>query len=122
MLGRCGMQDELTIDRLLLKMQEVEASDLHIKVGSPPVLRIASQLHEINVPPLTNEAARAMLMQIVPKHLQGQVQQRGGGDFCHSPAPGQRYRCSCSHDDGGPHTTSRRVNPKIHSFEALRTP
>lgn len=116
------MQDELTIDRLLLKMQEVEASDLHIKVGSPPVLRIASQLHEINVPPLTNEAARAMLMQIVPRHLQDQLQQRGGVDFSHTPAPGQRYRCSVFHAGGGLHAAIRRVNPKIPSFEELHLP
>jgi hypothetical protein len=49
------MAADLSIQRLLLKMQDVEASDLHIKVGSPPVLRVAAQLHAINVPPMSAE-------------------------------------------------------------------
>ena len=36
-------------------MTEVEASDLHIKVGSPPVLRIAAVLHGIDAPPLRQD-------------------------------------------------------------------
>ena len=34
------MHNELTIHRLLLKMEEIEASDLHLKIGSPPIVRV----------------------------------------------------------------------------------
>ena len=44
------MPHTLTIQKLLLKLKEVEASDLHIKIGSPPVVRIASILHGVELP------------------------------------------------------------------------
>ena len=33
------------LDELLRKMMDVEASDVHLKVGSPPVMRIDGDLH-----------------------------------------------------------------------------
>src|SRR5687767_6791950 len=116
------MQGEITLDRLLLKMQEVEASDLHLKIGSAPVLRVASKLHEISTPPLTAERTEQMLMPIVPKHVTAALEQRGGVDFSHTPAPGQRYRCSVFHAGGGLHAAIRRVNPKIPNFDELHLP
>ncbi len=60
------MNDHLDMDRLLLGMAEYEASDLHIKPGSPPVYRIASKLQPIQAPPLTKEETRTMLYTIIP--------------------------------------------------------
>jgi twitching motility protein PilT len=116
------MQTSVSIDRLLLKMQEVEASDLHIKVGSPPVLRIAAVLHEVNAPAITAAQASELLTPIVPKHLQNQLDTKGGVDFSHTPAPGQRFRCSVFHAGGALNAAIRRVNPKIPDFRELHLP
>ncbi len=50
-MARIVMQKDLTIHRLLLKMSEVEASDLHIKIGSPPMHpeQLRSRVHGIAV-------------------------------------------------------------------------
>jgi len=116
------MQGELTIQRLLSKMQEVEASDLHIKVGSPPVLRIAAVLHAINAPSLSGAETNHLLMPIVPKHLLVQLEERGGIDFSHTEGVTNRFRCSVFHAGGGLHAAIRRVNPKIPSFGDLHLP
>lgn len=116
------MQGDITLDRLLIKMQEVEASDLHIKVGSPPVLRVAAKLLEVNAPAFTPPDTERLLMPIVPKHLAANLEQRGGIDFSHTPGPGQRYRCSVFHAGGGLHAAIRRVNPKVPNFEELHLP
>jgi len=116
------MQGELTIQRLLSKMQEVEASDLHIKVGSPPVLRIAAVLHAINAPPLTGAETSQLLMPIVPPHLAAQLEERGGIDFSHTEGVINRFRCSVFHAGGGLHAAIRRVNPKIPTFTDLHLP
>src|SRR5258705_9305584 len=78
------MPQELTIQRLLQAMTEREASDLHIKVGSPPVLRIAAHLHQLNLPVLSAEDTKKMLMPIVPPHQLTTLENRGGGDFSHT--------------------------------------
>jgi len=116
------MLGALTIQRLLLKMQEVEASDLHIKIGSPPVIRIASLLHRVDAPVLAAEDIRQLLSPIIPDHLRANLERLGGIDFSHHDDQGHRFRCSVFHAGGGLHSAIRRVNPKIPDFEALNLP
>ncbi len=113
---------ELTISRLLQKMAEVEASDLHIKIGCPPVIRIASRLHRIDAPPLSPADTEKLLMPIVPEHMRDQLKERGGVDFSHHESPEQRFRCSVFHAGGALHAAIRRVNPKIPDFKSLNLP
>ena len=94
------MLGALTIQRLLMKMQEIEASDLHIKVGSPPVLRIASELHRIDAPELTADDTKQLLMPIVPHHLADALEERGGIDFSHHETVQDRFRCSVFYAGG----------------------
>jgi twitching motility protein PilT len=115
------MLGDLTIHRLLLKMKEVEASDLHIKIGSPPVLRIASNLVPTSLPVLSVEDTTELLMPIVPPRQAPNLDTKGGVDFSHTEAYG-RFRCSVFHAGGGLHAAIRRVSPKIPSFEELRLP
>ncbi len=116
------MTDEMTIERLLLKMCEVQASDLHLKVGSPPVLRVAAVLHAINMPPLTEEDTKRLVTDLIPANLMATVDAKGGIDFSHTQGVGQRFRCSVFHAGGGLHAAIRRVNPKIPSFTDLHLP
>jgi twitching motility protein PilT len=116
------MLGAMTISRLLQKMKEVEASDLHIKVGSAPVLRIASGLHRIDSPEFTADDTRTLLAPIIPDHLRRSLEERGGIDFSHHEGADQRYRCSVFHAGGGLHAAIRRVNPKIPDFNTLHLP
>jgi len=116
------MTGEITIQRLLLKMQEVEASDLHMKVGCKPVLRIGGRLFVIDADELTPESTEKLLMPIVPQHLKEALREKGGIDFSHHEGAHQRFRCSVFHAGNGLHAAIRRVNPKIPSFEELHLP
>ncbi|MCZ6850854.1 MAG: PilT/PilU family type 4a pilus ATPase [Planctomycetota bacterium] len=116
------MLGALTIHRLLEKMKEVDASDLHIKIGSPPVLRIASALHRIEAPDLNGDDTRQLLTPIIPPHLKQQFEQAGGVDFSHTESADARFRCSIFHAGGGVHAAIRRVNPVIPSFDELHLP
>ena len=116
------MPGTMTIQRLMQKMSEVEASDLHIKTGSPPVLRVAAVLHEINSPPFTPEDTKQLLSPIIPKHLEPNLAAKGGIDFSYTEGVGTRFRCSVFHAGGGLHAAIRRVNPKIPDFNALHLP
>ncbi len=116
------MPSPITIRQLLQKMNKVEASDLHIKVGSPPVLRIASALHRVECPDLTAEDTQSLLDSIIPGHLREKLRDLGGLDFSHMESPKARYRCSVFHAGGGLHAAIRRVNPKIPDFKELHLP
>lgn len=55
-----------TIDELLRDLVSQEASDLHIKAGEPPIMRIHGELHRMTkYPVLTPEETRNMLLSIV---------------------------------------------------------
>ncbi len=112
----------LTIHRLLQKMSEVQASDLHIKIGSPPVLRISSVLHPVDSPPLTSEDTRQLMTPIVPATLRSRLEETGGIDFSHMEGPDARFRCSIFQAGGGLHAAIRRVNPVIPDFEQIHLP
>ena len=120
--GKDGHHVTIEIKKLLLKMNEVGASDLHIKIGSPPVLRIASALKRVESPDLTAEDTVKLLEPLIPDDQKDMLRELGGLDFSHTEGPQARYRCSVFHAGGGLHAAIRRVNPVIPSFDELHLP
>ncbi len=116
------MSDHLDIRKLLLGMREYDASDLHVKPGSPPVYRIASKLHAIQAPPLSPDDTHDMLLAIVPDDQAMALEDRGGVDFSWKDEAGERYRCSVFHSGGALHGAIRRVQPEIPNFDDLHLP
>ena len=115
------MQNEPMIHRLLSKMSQLEASDLHIKIGSPLILRVAATLHRVDLPILTTQETESLLKPLIPPRLLPQLDSDGGVDFSYTHDHG-RYRCSVFHAGGGLHAAIRRVNSKIPDFEMLHLP
>jgi len=95
---------------------------VHIKVGSPPVLRIASVLHGVDAPALTADDTKQLLAPIIPDHLRAVLEKNGGIDFSHHEGAEQRFRCSVFQAGQGLHAAIRRVNPKIPDFAELNLP
>jgi twitching motility protein PilT len=110
-----------TMERLLMKMAEIEASDLHIKIGSPPILRVAATLHRLDLPLLSVDDTENLLKPMIPTRLLPQLEQEGGVDFSYTCEHG-RFRCNVFHAGGGLHAALRRVNAKIPDFESLHLP
>ncbi len=115
------MLGALTIQRLLLKMKEVEASDLHIKTGSPPVLRVAERLCRIDSAELNADDTKQLLAPIIPDHIRNELEAKGGVDFSHHIGE-ERFRCSVFHAGHALHAAIRRVNPEIPDFSSLNLP
>lgn len=115
------MSAELTIERLLSKMHEFKASDLHLTIGSPPAYRIAARLHHLESPPLTEADAAQLLQPIIPARLLTQMETEGGVDFSRTDDQG-RFRCSVFRAGGGLHASIRRVNSQIPEFSDLHLP
>lgn len=116
------MSSGMTIFRLLQKLRELEASDLHIKTGSPPVIRIASKLHRIDSPSLNGEETHKLLAPIIPDHLLKDLEEKGGIDFSYRLESGTRFRCNIFSSAGELHAAIRRVNEKIPDFKELYLP
>lgn len=116
------MLGALTMQRLLQKMAEVKASDLHLKVGSPPVLRINSELHAVQSGPLEPDDTQQLIDRLIPESLRADLEEKGGIDFSYHEQASERFRCSVFYAGGALHAAIRRVNPEIPDFDELHLP
>ena len=111
------------IDKLLSSMRQLEASDLHLKVGYPPYYRITGSLRKVDMPPLPDSAyIEAMLTDLVPEAKRREYEQRGDLDFSACISSGDRFRINAFRSTGETHAAIRRVQSRIPSFEDLSLP
>jgi twitching motility protein PilT len=109
--------------RLLNFVSQTEASDLHLKVGYPPYLRIAGTLRMIESPPLPDtEYVEAMLMVLMPEGRRWEYDEKGALDFSAQCDSGDRFRINAFKSTGEMNVAIRRVQAKIPSFQELNLP
>ena len=70
------------------------ASDLHIRVGIPPMLRIHGSLTPLDCDPLTPEETYALMESITTEEERAEVEKDGGADFAISYKDLARFRVS----------------------------
>ncbi len=78
----------------LVSAVEAGASDLHVVVDHPPVLRVHGDLQELDqVPPLEGETVRELLVPLCPPHAMVRFQDDRNADFAFRLTHGERaYR------------------------------
>ena len=113
-----------SIEPMLAAMRELEASDLHLKSGLPPVYRVAGALRKSNVEPFSIETDEIfeLLRPIIPAAKMGDWEKRGAIDFAHYLPDGDRFRCNVLRAGGLMHGAIRRVKAEIPSFASLHLP
>src|SRR5688572_10415976 len=75
-------------------------SDLHIKVGQAPVVRVDAELMPIDFPKLTAQDTERMAFEILPEKLATEFEEFGGADFAHSIAGLGRFRVNAFRQRG----------------------
>lgn len=114
-------QDE--IKKLLAFVGKNLASDLHIKVGYPPYVRIAGHLRKLQSPPMPDtEYVEAMIAPLVPPGKQQEYDERGDLDFSATGDTGDRFRINVYRATGNMQVAFRRVQNTIPNFEDLHLP
>src|SRR5262249_14989045 len=100
-----------------------EASDLHLKVGQPPMMRVRGDIRRVQAPPITQEDMERMLLtQLQPKHRKI-LDDEGGVDFSYVIGADEcRFRVSLFKQRGRLSLVARRVNNNIPSFKDLGLP
>jgi twitching motility protein PilT len=107
----------------LLKMaHEMNASDLHISVGSPPVLRINGSLNPISREPLNSEEAANMAAALLSREQAERFEQAGEIDFSYELEGLSRYRINAYRQRGRVSIAVRTIPTKIPSLEQLQLP
>jgi twitching motility protein PilT len=110
------------MEKLLTTVIQLKASDLHISVGQPPVLRQHGRLRRLDTKPLTNDDATALMKSITPDRCQAELQEVGGADFAIEYIEGNRFRVAIFRQKGSIAMVLRRIPSQFLSFEQIGMP
>lgn len=112
----------ILIDKLLQTVINQGASDLHIAVGQPPVLRLHGHMRRVETKVLEPEDTVALMKQITPERCQQQLQEVGGSDFGFAFGDQARFRVSIFKQRGFVGMVLRIIPNKFMSVEQLGLP
>jgi twitching motility protein PilT len=115
------MQNVL-MEKLLETVFSVKASDLHIAVGQPPVLRVNGRLRRLEAKLLEPDDTTALMKSITPDRCQQELQERGGTDFGFAYSDKCRFRVAVFKQKGSIGIVCRRIPSQFLTFEQLRMP
>jgi twitching motility protein PilT len=110
------------LHELLHALSDRGASDLHVKVGAPPHLRVDGHLQPTPFDLLDPPDIEAMARQITPRTRQAEFDEHGEVDFALSVAGLGRFRVHVFRQRGSVAMVFRRVAPGIPSYEDLGLP
>ncbi|MEK7099870.1 MAG: PilT/PilU family type 4a pilus ATPase [Patescibacteria group bacterium] len=98
-------------------------SDLHISVGSPPIIRVSGALVPlVQEPPIVAEDAAAMLKSIVPEAQWTKFENEQAVDFSLKHTDGNRFRVNGFVVQGTVAIAMRLIPREIRSFTELNLP
>jgi twitching motility protein PilT len=110
------------IDELLKQMALSNASDIYIKVGRPPILRVDGKPLPMELPDVTPEIVDQILNQIMTKDQKDHFNQVMEADLAYSLAGIGRFRINVFRQRGYTGIVMRLVKRPIFSFEELNLP
>lgn len=111
-----------SIDELLQKVVELGASDLHIKVGSPPVVRIDGELSELDEPVCTPEDTKDYAASLMSEKQIRRFSETNEIDFAYSGPNVGRYRINVYRQRGSISIALRQVVTRVPDFRELNLP
>lgn len=111
------------LDELLRRAVDSNASDVHLKVGSPPVIRIDGELRRMeDIPALRPTDTEAYAQSIFTQKAAVDFKERGEADFAYGRQDLGRFRVSAFRQRGSVSLVMRRVTPGVPSLERLGLP
>ncbi len=110
-----------SLDELLEKLVSSGATDLHLKVGSPPAYRINGEVHTAELAPLAPEQTEALLRSQLPDHVSMPSQGNDVGFAWGSKELG-RFKVSSYTQRGSISIVIRRVPPDSGTLADLGLP
>ncbi|MEE8405232.1 MAG: PilT/PilU family type 4a pilus ATPase [candidate division Zixibacteria bacterium] len=112
----------MTLKQMLVEMLNRKASDLHIRVGIRPHLRVNGLLEQINTDPITIEQMDKTVAQILNEKQQERFHRKHEIDLALSVAKLGRFRINLFRQRGTSGIAIRAVNTQVPNFDELHLP
>ncbi len=115
-------QPDKELDRYFRAAAENRASDLHLKVGQPPILRIFGNLKNIKAKVLTEEKIEQLVFEITSESQKQFFDEHGTLDFAYEVDGKHRFRINIFRQRGFVSMVARRVESSVPDFKQLNLP
>ena len=112
----------MNLKKMLIEMQNRKASDLHIRVGNRPHLRVNGALEQIATDAVTMELMEQIVSQILNEKQLERFNRKREMDLALSVAKLGRFRVNLYRQRGTSGIAIRAVNTTIPSFDELHLP
>jgi twitching motility protein PilT len=120
-----GKHAELDVDRFFRACVKLQGSDLHMKAGKPPYVRVRGSLRPLNHDPIDAEEMVRLLFPMLNERTRRIFDEDGGCDFaymCDVDGVNWRFRVNMLQQLGKIGLVARRINNWIPDFEGLNLP
>jgi twitching motility protein PilT len=107
------------LDVLLRAMVEKGASDLHLRCGEPPILRLHGEMHRLDEPPMEPLWLDAMLRSIMPERNRREYTDSNDTDYAYELEGIARFRANALKDRRGPAAVFRQIPATVVTVEQM---
>ena len=111
-----------SVEPYLRALVESGGSDLHVKVGSPPRVRIDGRLRKLQAPELTADDTEHMVRQVLRSDLVEYFERTCEADFAYAIEGLGRFRVNAFRQRGSAGMVFRRVSIGAEPLEKLGLP
>ena len=113
---------ELEVNKLFRVLAKNRGSDLHLKVGSPPVIRLRGELRHLDMKPLTEEDIERYMFPTLNEKTRAMLEENGAVDFAYCLPEGNRFRVNLFRQRTFLSVAARRVETHIPTLDELHLP
>ena len=118
-----GAAKEPEVNKLFRMVMKHEGSDLHLKVGQPPMMRLKGDIRRADMRPLTQEDMERLLLPLLDAKKRKILDEEGGVDYSYVIGQDEcRFRVSFFRQRNRYSLVARRVNTSIPDFKTLGLP
>jgi twitching motility protein PilT len=112
----------INVKEMLAKAIESGASDVHINVTMPPIMRINTELITMDIPPVSDEEAQELVLSMVGEKKYKQFEARRDIDFSAMIDDGSRFRVNAHFQRETIAVSFRAISNEIPKIEDLHLP
>ena len=119
---RTSLEHEPELNKFFRAAIKMRASDLHLKVGQPPKLRLYGELKKTIGEIMSKKRIEELVFEILSPSQKEFFLEHGTLDFAHEIEDEHRFRTNIFRQRGAISLTARLVNTVIPPFEELHLP
>src|SRR5947208_14568831 len=113
---------EQKLGKLLRALVQSASSDLHLRVGEPPMFRTHGEIKRQSGTALSVNDLELLVLSIMPERNRGEWKETGDTDFAYEISGLARFRVNAARDRKGPVAVFRVIPAKVVTVEEMGIP